>query len=213
MDASAQQLKRMVYAALMAALTAAGAYIAIPIGPVPIVLQNLFIMLAGSASGRPVGIDQRCGLSAGRRRGAAGICRRYRRSGKIRGAHRRIPAGFCRRRLSDRPHFGKRPGTCGHRCAGHGCRHPGYLHVRCCLAQGGHGNEFFQGLDRGHAALSHWRCTENCSRHTHRQGSPAHDGRHFHRRKNCRINRVHHSDLPPVSSLCRRHPGRSTTSP
>ncbi len=47
MDASAQQLTRMVYAALMAALTAAGAYIAIPIGPVPIVLQNLFVMLAG----------------------------------------------------------------------------------------------------------------------------------------------------------------------
>jgi biotin transport system substrate-specific component len=47
MDASTRQLKRMVYAALMAALTAAGAYIAIPIGPVPIVLQNLFIMLAG----------------------------------------------------------------------------------------------------------------------------------------------------------------------
>jgi biotin transport system substrate-specific component len=37
----------MVYAALMAALTAAGAYIAIPVGPVPIVLQNLFVMLAG----------------------------------------------------------------------------------------------------------------------------------------------------------------------
>jgi len=36
-----------VYAALMAALMAAGAYIAIPVGPVPIVLQNLFIMLAG----------------------------------------------------------------------------------------------------------------------------------------------------------------------
>jgi biotin transport system substrate-specific component len=47
MDGSDRQLKRMVYAALMAALTAAGAYIAIPIGPVPIVLQNLFIMLAG----------------------------------------------------------------------------------------------------------------------------------------------------------------------
>lgn len=47
MDASTRQLKRMVYAALMAALTAVGAYIAIPIGPVPIVLQNLFIMLAG----------------------------------------------------------------------------------------------------------------------------------------------------------------------
>ncbi len=36
-----------VYAALMAALTAVGALIAIPIGPVPIVLQNLFVMLAG----------------------------------------------------------------------------------------------------------------------------------------------------------------------
>jgi biotin transport system substrate-specific component len=47
MDASTRQLKRMVYAALMAALTAAGAFIAIPIGPVPIVLQNLFVMLAG----------------------------------------------------------------------------------------------------------------------------------------------------------------------
>jgi biotin transport system substrate-specific component len=47
MDASTRQLKRMVYAALMAALTAAGACIAIPIGPVPIVLQNLFVMLAG----------------------------------------------------------------------------------------------------------------------------------------------------------------------
>jgi biotin transport system substrate-specific component len=42
-----QQLKKMVYASLMAALTAAGAYIAIPVGPVPIVLQNLFVMLAG----------------------------------------------------------------------------------------------------------------------------------------------------------------------
>ena len=40
-------LKRMVYAALMAALTATGAYIAIPIGPVPIVLQNLFVLLTG----------------------------------------------------------------------------------------------------------------------------------------------------------------------
>lgn len=36
-----------VYAAMFAALTAVGAFIAIPIGPVPIVLQNLFVMLAG----------------------------------------------------------------------------------------------------------------------------------------------------------------------
>jgi biotin transport system substrate-specific component len=44
---SATSLKMTVYASLMAALTAAGAFIAIPIGPVPIVLQNLFIFLSG----------------------------------------------------------------------------------------------------------------------------------------------------------------------
>ena len=35
------------YASLLAALTAAGAYLSIPIGPVPIVLQNFFILLTG----------------------------------------------------------------------------------------------------------------------------------------------------------------------
>ena len=40
-------LRMTVYASLMAALTAAGAYLAIPVGPVPIVLQNLFIFLSG----------------------------------------------------------------------------------------------------------------------------------------------------------------------
>ena len=43
----AKNLRMTVYTALMAALMAAGAYIAIPVGPVPIVLQSLFIMLAG----------------------------------------------------------------------------------------------------------------------------------------------------------------------
>lgn len=37
----------MVYAALFAALTSVGAYIAIPLGPVPIVLSNLFVLIAG----------------------------------------------------------------------------------------------------------------------------------------------------------------------
>ena len=41
------QLRMMVYASLLAALIAVGAYLAIPIGPVPIVLQNLFVLLAG----------------------------------------------------------------------------------------------------------------------------------------------------------------------
>ena len=38
---SSASLRMTVYASLMAALVAAGAYLAIPIGPVPIVLQNL----------------------------------------------------------------------------------------------------------------------------------------------------------------------------
>ncbi len=41
------QLRMTVYASLMAAMIAAGAYLAIPIGPVPIVLQNLFVFLSG----------------------------------------------------------------------------------------------------------------------------------------------------------------------
>lgn len=49
----------MVYASLFAALMAAGAYLSIPIGPVPIVLQNMFVFLAG--------------LILGRRWGAAGV--------------------------------------------------------------------------------------------------------------------------------------------
>ncbi|RLB91382.1 MAG: biotin transporter BioY [Deltaproteobacteria bacterium] len=40
------QLKMTVYTALFAALIAMGAFIAIPLGPVPIVLQNMFILLA-----------------------------------------------------------------------------------------------------------------------------------------------------------------------
>jgi biotin transport system substrate-specific component len=44
---STVSLRMTVYASLMAALTTAGAYLAIPIGPVPIVLQNLFIFLSG----------------------------------------------------------------------------------------------------------------------------------------------------------------------
>ncbi|MFH2130143.1 MAG: biotin transporter BioY, partial [bacterium] len=41
------QLRLTVYAALFAALISAGAFMAIPIGPVPIVLQNMFVLLAG----------------------------------------------------------------------------------------------------------------------------------------------------------------------
>ena len=37
-----EHLHKMVYASLMSALIAAGAFVAIPIGPVPIVMQNMF---------------------------------------------------------------------------------------------------------------------------------------------------------------------------
>jgi biotin transport system substrate-specific component len=40
-------LTPMIHAALFVALISVGAFIAIPIGPVPIVLQNMFVLLAG----------------------------------------------------------------------------------------------------------------------------------------------------------------------
>lgn len=43
----ADTLRSMIYAALFVALISVGAFIAIPIGPVPIVLQNMFVLLAG----------------------------------------------------------------------------------------------------------------------------------------------------------------------
>jgi biotin transport system substrate-specific component len=39
-------LQKLVLASLLAALIAVGGYIAVPIGPVPIVLQNLFVLVA-----------------------------------------------------------------------------------------------------------------------------------------------------------------------
>ncbi len=53
---SSNQLRMMVYASLFAALTAVGAFIAIPIGPVPIVLQNMFVFLAGLLLGARWGL-------------------------------------------------------------------------------------------------------------------------------------------------------------
>ena len=40
-------VKPVVYSALFIALISAGAFIAVPVGPVPIVLQNMFVLLAG----------------------------------------------------------------------------------------------------------------------------------------------------------------------
>ena len=48
-------LMRISLTALFAALIAAGAFIAIPIGPIPIVLQNLFALLSGLVLGPLLG--------------------------------------------------------------------------------------------------------------------------------------------------------------
>jgi biotin transport system substrate-specific component len=44
---SSDQLRKTVYASLFAAFISAGAYLVIPIGPVPITLQTLFVLLTG----------------------------------------------------------------------------------------------------------------------------------------------------------------------
>ena len=46
---------RLVFTALFAAIISAGAFIAVPVGPVPIVLQNLFTLLAGLVMGPVLG--------------------------------------------------------------------------------------------------------------------------------------------------------------
>lgn len=51
-----EQLQRVVHASLFAALMAVGAYIHIPMVPVPIVLQNLFVLLAGLLLGSRWGL-------------------------------------------------------------------------------------------------------------------------------------------------------------
>lgn len=51
-----EKLRLVVLASLMAALTAVGAYIHVPIGPVPIVLSSLFVLLAGLLLGSRWGL-------------------------------------------------------------------------------------------------------------------------------------------------------------
>ncbi|MCU0573796.1 MAG: biotin transporter BioY [Syntrophobacteraceae bacterium] len=53
---SLPELNRMAHTSLMAALIAVGALIHLPIGPVPVVLQNLFVLLAGLLLGSRHGV-------------------------------------------------------------------------------------------------------------------------------------------------------------
>lgn len=49
------ETKKMIKASFMTALTAVGAYIIIPIGPVPITLQTFFVLLSGRLLGKKYG--------------------------------------------------------------------------------------------------------------------------------------------------------------
>ena len=69
-DSEMNPLRMTAYASLLAALTAVGAYIAIPIGPVPIVLQSLFVYLSGLLLGGRWGMT---GIAAYLLAGAAGL--------------------------------------------------------------------------------------------------------------------------------------------
>ena len=51
-----EKLRWTVLASLMAALTAVGAYIHIPVGPVPVVLSTLFVLLSGLLLGSRWGL-------------------------------------------------------------------------------------------------------------------------------------------------------------
>ena len=53
---SIEKLRKMVLASLMAALTAVGSTIFVPIGPVPIVLTTLFVLLSGLLLGSRWGL-------------------------------------------------------------------------------------------------------------------------------------------------------------
>lgn len=56
MEETPSQLRMTAYSSLFAASIAVGAFIAIPVGPVPIVLQNMFVLLAGLLLGPKWGL-------------------------------------------------------------------------------------------------------------------------------------------------------------
>jgi biotin transport system substrate-specific component len=50
-----KRITRLVFTALFAALISAGAFIILPVGPVPVVLQNMFALLSGLVIGPVLG--------------------------------------------------------------------------------------------------------------------------------------------------------------
>ena len=87
--------------ALFTALIAVGAFVAIPLGPVPFTLQVLFVLLAGLVLGPRLGaLSVAAYLVAGARR--ASLCRRHIRPRRALRAHGGLPVGLRARRLRGR---------------------------------------------------------------------------------------------------------------
>ena len=83
---------------LFAALLCVSSYVIIPIGPVPVTLQVLFVLLAGAILGAEMGA-KRCDLDHAGKLWFAGICRWKSRPDGFAWANWRISAGVCNLRL------------------------------------------------------------------------------------------------------------------
>ena len=164
---SSNQLRMMVYASLFAALTAVGAFLAIPIGPVPIVLQNMFVYLAGLLLGgrwglASVGVYLLAGASglpvfAG---GLGGISRFHR-------ADRRLPDRLSADRFSNRQNVSKSQSAGSLRRAGDDLRDPSAVCLWRFMAENRQRHVSGKSAGAGDVSVSYWGCAKNsgCSRH------------------------------------------------
>ena len=159
-------LRPMVYASLFAALTAVGAYISVPIGPVPIVMQNMFVFLAGLLLGSRWGLASLAVLPAGGGLRAAGFRRRDRGHRTVCRADRRIPRGLFAGGLLGWMDCGASSGEHAPGCGGDGLRGRRALCLRGAVADDGDRHAFVQGARGRHAAVFGRGCPQD------RRGSP-----------------------------------------
>ena len=90
-----QQIRRTVLTAVFTALIAAGAYAAVPIGPVPIVMTSLFVILSGLLGGFRIGLYSTAAYLLLGILGASCFCRRRCRICRSDRPYRRIPDRVC----------------------------------------------------------------------------------------------------------------------
>ena len=92
-------LRKKMLVSLFAALLSVSSYLIIPLGPMPVTLQVLFVLLAGNGSGREAGADERSGLDCAGGVWLAGVCRRQSGTDCAFGTDRRLSAWICPLRL------------------------------------------------------------------------------------------------------------------